>query len=148
MFTNSWNRWQNGRTVIVWLWDIFVPKFKWSRHHPVSFFAVKCRKNGYFYSFSGCRCSKSAAIVVKGWNSNGLALRHAHATNQVKLSSLSVIFCRKNGHFHSFSGCWYEKPAVKGGKQSNSIGLTLRHDHAKNQVKLSSFSVIFCCKMP
>ena len=41
-----------------------------------------------------------------------------------------------------------KKTAVTGGKQSNSIGLTLRHIHAKNLVKLSSFSVIFCRKMP
>ena len=33
-----------GQTLMVWLWDILLPKTEWSCHHSVSFFAVKCRK--------------------------------------------------------------------------------------------------------
>ena len=45
---------------MVWLWDILLPNIEWSRCHSVSYFAVKCRKNGYFHTFwaaaprSGC----------------------------------------------------------------------------------------------
>ena len=102
----------NGHTVTVWLWDILIPKIKWNRHHSASFFAVKCRKNGHFHSFSVCWRYKTAVKGGKWSNSISLTLRHIHAKIQVKLLSFSVIFCWKNGHFHSFPGCWCSKTAV------------------------------------
>ena len=112
----------NGHTVTVWLWNILIPKIKWSRHHSASFFAVKCRKNGYFHTFLGRYCFKTAVIGGKGSNTNGLALEHTLAKNWMEPSSFSVIFCRKmlykwlllyffavkcckNGYFHTFLGC-------------------------------------------
>ena len=151
MFTNSWNRWQNGRTVIVWLRDIFVPKFKWSRHHPVSFFAVKCRKNGYFHTFLSRKCFKTALKGSKGSNTNRLALEQILTKNRVKPLSFNVIFCRKcrqNGYFHTRLGHSCFKATVIGGKGSNTNGLALGHTIAKYLVEPSSFSVIFCRKMP
>ena len=70
-----------GQTLMVWRSDILLPRIEWSRHHSVSFFAVKCRKNGYFHTFLGRYCFKTAVIGGKGSNTNGLALEHTLAKN-------------------------------------------------------------------
>ena len=91
-----------GQTLMVWLWDILLPNIEWSRHHSVSFFAVKCRKNGYFHTFLGCKCFKTAVmdktLIVWLWD----MLMSKIEWSRCHLVSFFAVKCRKHGYFHTF----------------------------------------------
>ena len=117
----------------------------------MSFFAVKCRKNGYFHTFLGHSCCKAAVIGGKGSNTNGLALGRTLAKiewSRHHSVSFFAVKCCKNGYFHTFLSRKCFKTALKGSKKSNTNRLALEQILTKNRVKPLSFSVIFSRKMP
>ena len=92
---------------MVWPWNMLMPKIKQTRHHLVSLFAVKCRKKGHFQFFR-------LLVLKNSWKRWPMVKQNLfdpktyscqNSREAVIILSFFAVKCRKNGHFHSFSGC-------------------------------------------